>query len=234
MVRHRTLVAHPTVLLFDIDGTLVWTGGAGRRAMEATFLAMTGAREAVSFTFAGMTDRAIVRAGLENAGRPVDEASIDRLIGTYLELLTETVRSATDYGVYPGIQQALDAVRGLASFAVGLGTGNVEPGARIKLGRVELADEFAFGGFGSDHEDRARLLAIGATRGAERLGVLREACRVIVIGDTPRDVQAALAIGAECVAVGTGGDSPESLVACGATRAFADLAAPGALEALLG
>lgn len=224
----------PTILLFDIDGTLVTTGGAGRRAMERAFETMTGRRDATGFAFAGMTDRAIARAGLQRAGRADDEAAIDQLLELYVTLLPEEVESAVGYDVYPGIVRAIDRALATPRTAVGLGTGNVHVGARIKLGRVGLADRFSFGGFGSDHEDRAELLRIGAQRGASLLGEPRSSCRVVVIGDTPKDVHAALRIGAECIGVGTGGVSPSELEGCGASRAFASLAEPGALEALLG
>lgn len=223
----------PLVLLFDIDGTLVTTGGAGRRAMERAFEAITGKRDAASFPFAGMTDRAIARAGLENAGVNADELAIDRLLAHYVDLLEHEVAAASEYGVYPGVNEAVDAALARQRAAVGLGTGNVRDGARIKLRRVDLADRFAFGGFGCDHEDRAELIRVGAGRGAERLGMSIDECRVVVIGDTERDVDAALAIGAECIAVGTGGVPLERLRARGAAHAFDTLAAAGALEALL-
>lgn len=224
----------PTVLLFDIDGTLVTTGGAGRRAMEGAFERVTGRRDATRFPFAGMTDRAIVRRGLEHVGHDAGEASIDHLIAQYVSLLADEVRAASHYAVYPGILRALDAAAEAADTAVGLGTGNVRPGARIKLSRVELHERFAFGGFGCDHEDRAELLRAGAERGAARLGRARSECRVVVIGDTVRDVDAALAIGAEALAVGTGGEDLDVLRRRGATLAFRDLDEPGAIEALLG
>jgi len=223
----------PTVLLFDIDGTLVTTGGAGRRAMERAFEAKTGLRSATEFPFAGMTDRAIVRSGLRAASHPDDEPHIDELIDTYLGYLEEEVARATVYEVYPGVVTAVKRALDAEATAVGLGTGNVRRGARIKLGRVDLADSFAFGGFGCDDEDRATLLRIGAERGAMQLGEELAHCRVVVIGDTPRDVAAALAIGAECVGVGTGGVEPDELRELGATAAFATLDDPGALAALL-
>jgi phosphoglycolate phosphatase-like HAD superfamily hydrolase len=95
-------------------------------------------------------------------------------------------------------------------------------------------EEFAFGGFGSDAEDRTELLRHGAERGAKHLGVALAECRVVVIGDTPKDVAAAQGIGAECVGVGTGTYTPQELLECGATAAFPSLSAPGALAALLG
>jgi phosphoglycolate phosphatase-like HAD superfamily hydrolase len=227
------LRAH-TVLLFDIDGTLVTTGGAGRRAMDRAFEVLTGRGDATHFPFAGMTDRAIVRAGLVHVGHDDDDASIERLLSLYVELLEQEVSSATEYAVYPGIIRALDAALGADHTAIGLGTGNLRRGARIKLSKVELYERFAFGGFGCDHEDRAQLLRTGAERGAELFGRPLGECRVVVIGDTVRDVDAGLAIGADVVAVGTGGEELAVLRTRGAHFVFRDLDEPGAIEALLG
>ena len=233
----------PTVFLFDIDGTLISSGGAGRRAVEGAFAACHGRADACSgFSFAGMTDRAIARRALAGLGHdprgPSMEVAIDAVLDAYLALLEEEVRGAADYRVHDGIEAALDAldaaVAQAASFAVGLGTGNLERGARIKLARAGIDARFAFGGFGSDAEDRAELLRVGAERGAARLGCSHAACRVVIIGDTPRDIEAAHAIGAEAIAVATGPFSVEELVDAGADRAFTDLAAPGALASLLG
>jgi phosphoglycolate phosphatase-like HAD superfamily hydrolase len=226
---------NPTILLFDVDGTLVRTGGAGRRAIEGA-LAEHGADGAASFSFAGMTDRAIVRLALQSLGRPPSERDITTVLARYLELLAGEVATAREdeYRVCPGIPAALDAAARSAACAVGLGTGNLEQGAFIKLGRVGLAERFRFGGFGSDAEPRDELLMIGAERGAKLLGVSRADCRIVVIGDTPRDVAAARAIGAECIAVATGPVAQDELVASAPDHLFADLGAPGALAALLG
>jgi phosphoglycolate phosphatase-like HAD superfamily hydrolase len=118
--------------------------------------------------------------------------------------------------------------------AQGLGTGNIVEGARLKLEHVGLYHHFGFGGFGSDHELRVELIRVGAERGARQLGRKREACRVVVIGDTPKDIDAARGIGAESLAVGTGSFSSTELRQYGATYAFDDLSAAGALAALLG
>lgn len=226
----------PTVLLFDIDGTLITTGGAGRRAITRAFEALHGRPDACDrFSFGGMTDRAIARLGLEAIGVAASTAAVDALLGAYLRLLEEEVArvEAARYHVHAGMREAVEAGHALG-FAVGLGTGNVREGAMTKLRRVGLHARFDFGGFGDDHELRPELIRRGAERGAERLGRPLEAVRVVVIGDTPKDVDAALAIGAECVAVATGGHPVDALLASGATRAFADLLAPGALDAVLG
>lgn len=216
----------PTVLLFDIDGTLVTTGGVGRRAIERAFDREFGRRDACAkIRFGGMTDRAIFREALTTIGAPCDAESIERMIALYIELLEDEVERAdmARYLVHEGIHAALDLAEGHREIAVGLGTGNVREGARVKLSRVDLYRRFSFGGFGCDHEDRAELIRRGAQRGAEKLNAPLSECRVVVIGDTPKDVAAAQAIGAECVGVGTGSYRPEELAACGATRVYRNL-----------
>jgi phosphoglycolate phosphatase-like HAD superfamily hydrolase len=226
----------PTILLFDVDGTLVTTGGAGRRALERVFAHCFGREDACSFRLDGMTDRAIVRAGLASIGISATEQDIDAVLADYVRILEEEVAGAdaSQYRLHRGIQEALDAARGRAQVALGLGTGNIREGARIKLSRVGIYERFAFGGFGCDHEERVELIRCGAARGAERLGVSLKDCRVVVIGDTPNDITAAQGIRAESVGVGTGRFGAAELLAAGATAAFADLSAQGALETLLG
>jgi phosphoglycolate phosphatase-like HAD superfamily hydrolase len=191
--------------------------------MERALIEEGAAREHGGFDYHGMTDRAIVRQALMNAGLGTDEPRIDGVLERYLEYLAVEVPSSTGYRVFPGVFEMLERVLGAEGFAVGLGTGNVERGAKVKLGRAALYERFAFGGFGCDHEDRARLLAIGAERGASRLGRAVHECRVVVIGDTPRDISAARAIGAECLAVGTGAHSASTLREAGAHVAVDDL-----------
>jgi phosphoglycolate phosphatase len=226
----------PTVLLFDIDGTLVTTGGAGRRSMDLAFERLHGRRDACdSFSMSGMTDRAIVRKALDLIGVPTTPDAISAVIDAYIQHLAEEVPRVADrdYILHPGMREAVDTALALPGFAVGLGTGNVREGARIKLERVRIHDRFAFGGFGCDHEDRVELIRHGARTGAAQLGVPLEQCRVVVIGDTPKDVAAAQGIGATCIGVGTGSFSPEQLLACGADYAFPNLTAREALAALL-
>ncbi len=224
----------PTVLLFDIDGTLLSSGGAGRHAIVRAFTERYGREDAFAgMSFAGMTDRAIARGGLTHIGRPADEEEIDAALEHYVRCLEEEVARADKYRVHAGMHAAIEAAEQRPRTAVGLGTGNIRKGARVKLARVNLHDRFPFGGFGCDHEDRAELIRMGARRGADSLGSPLADCRVVVIGDTPKDVAAAQAIGAESIAVATGVFTVEQLRQTPATLVVRDLAEPGALEMLL-
>lgn len=226
----------PTVVLFDIDGTLVTMAGAGRRAVNRTFQKLYGRGDACeTMRFDGMTDRSIVRRGLETIGAHVSAAAMDVWFEAYVPILAEEIAASDPSRVrtHPGMEQAVLAARA-AGMAVGLGTGNVRAGAQLKLERVGLHQHFDFGGFGCDAEPRADVIRIGAERGAARLGASLAACRVVVIGDTPNDIAAARAIGAECIGVGTGSFTAEALLDHGASAAFADFTAQGALRALLG
>jgi phosphoglycolate phosphatase len=215
----------PTVLLFDIDGTLVTTGGAGRKALELAFERLWGRPDACQhFRFDGMTDRAIARGGLSAIGVEATSEAIEALLAVYLQALEEEVRAvpAQQYRLHHGMREAVDRAHA-RRMAVGLGTGNVREGARLKLERVQIYDRFSFGGFGDDHELRPELIRIGAERGAALLGVPREAARVVVIGDTPRDVEAAQAIGAQSVAVATGFFTVDQLRASDPSAAVATI-----------
>lgn len=207
--------------------------------MTSAFDDVHGNGEACShFSFAGMTDRAIVREGLRviraaNGGEMPGEADIDAVLEAYLQRLADEVARTENYQVLPGVVALLESLRGESGLALGLGTGNVRRGAMTKLARGSLDVHFSFGGFGCDAEDRAELLRAGAIRGAAALDVRLEECRVVIIGDTPKDVAAALAIDAVCIGVGTGGFAPEELVKLGAKAAFATLAEAGVRSALL-
>ncbi len=220
----------PLVALFDIDGTLVRTGGAGRRAMDEAFAYVTKQPEGLAdVRFSGMTDRGILRAGFENLGETLTEARFDEVMSDYLIRLRRYVPISPGYQVMPGVHGILSACQE-AGVAMGLGTGNVEAAARVKLDRAELSSFFTFGGFGSDAEDRAELLRIGARRGFDSIG---GGARVVVIGDTPLDVRAARAIGAKVIAVATGTFSFDELAASEPDATFESLTVPGALDAVL-
>jgi len=227
----------PTIVLFDVDGTLVTTPGCGRRALERAFTARYGATAVLrDVRLDGMTDRGIARAGLVALGEPATgataNAAIDALLAAYVPFLEEEIAAAVELRLHRGVVELLDALDEESAMAVGLGTGNIRAGARAKLSPLGIFERFRFGGFGCDHEDRAALLRIGATRGAARLGVALGTCRIVVVGDTPRDVAAARAIGAIAVAVGSSRFAVDELLAAGAEYAFDDLGNAGVLPAI--
>ncbi len=229
----------PTIVLFDVDGTLVTTPGCGRRALERAFAARYGASAVLrDVRLDGMTDRGIARAGLSALGEVATgaaaEAAIDAVLATYVPLLEEEVAATSDLHLHRGVPELLDALAAHDGIAVGLGTGNIRAGARAKLAPLGIFDRFPFGGFGCDHEDRVELLRIGAKRGASRLGAALAACRIVVVGDTPRDVVAARAIGATPIGVASSRFSVTELAASGAWRVFDDLSSDGVLAAVVG
>jgi phosphoglycolate phosphatase-like HAD superfamily hydrolase len=228
-------VGKPTVLLFDVDGTLIYAGGAGRRAITRVFAERYGQpRLFDEVRFHGMTDRAIVRGALGRAGVHCDEATIDNLCAAYLVALADEMPRSARFKIHPGVPELLARLGEHDGVAIGLGTGNLREGARIKLEHARLMHHFTFGGYGCDDEDRASLIRRGAERGASQMGVPLGDCRIVVIGDTPRDIEAARAVGADAVVVETGGFGAAELRALGAHHAFATLAEDGVLSAILG
>jgi phosphoglycolate phosphatase len=221
-------VSPPIVLLFDIDGTLLCADGAGRRALSRAFFELTGKVSAVDgVDMRGMTDPLIAEAGFKAIGLQNDPKRQARLLERYVSLLEQELLVGKGAIALPGVEDLLDWVESaLPRVAVGLGTGNIEPGAHAKLRRAGLDKRFSFGGFGSDHAERHAILRAGERRGAERLGVRAGDCITFVFGDTRRDVDAARAIGAQCVAVGTGGISLDELEAAGASATVATLEDP--------
>ncbi len=197
------------VLLFDIDGTLLQGHGVGRRAIEATLTDTFGrAFDTSSISFSGKTDRQIFRQILAlavEAGIEVDDpdAAHEQFATTYAERMHGALVDA-HVEALPG---ALDLVRQLAGDGAELGllTGNLEPLAYAKVGRIALGRaEFPFGAFGSDDEDRNALPAVAIERATAHLGRTVAPAEVVVIGDTPRDIACARAGGCVAVAVATG------------------------------
>ncbi|MDB4989220.1 MAG: Hydrolase, haloacid dehalogenase-like family protein [Myxococcaceae bacterium] len=226
--------AKPTVLLFDIDGTLLLSGGAGRRSFERAFFAVTGSVDVLrEFSFGGMTDHGIARLGLEKLALAVDAQTVERIFEHYLRALADELPRTPKFTIMPGVHALIAKLTGQPNVALGLGTGNLKRGAEAKLRHAQLWDAFSFGGFGCDHEVRSELIRIGAERGAAALNVPRSECRVVVIGDTVRDVAAAHDNGAECIAVETGGVARTVLSDAGARAVYADLTDPEILALLL-
>ncbi len=197
------------VLLFDVDGTLIRAGGAGRRALNAAARELYGARDACSeLSLAGRTDLYNFHAAYRKAaGRRATRRELERLQEAYLSRLPRFVNAARREGRYEvpeGLPALLKRLSRDPGILLGLGTGNLERGARIKLEPSGFNPYFRFGGFGSDALHRAALLRKAAAR-ARRLARGRVSPRdVFVIGDTPFDVAAGREAGFRTVAVGTG------------------------------
>jgi phosphoglycolate phosphatase len=203
------------LFLFDLDGTLVSTGGAGLRALDRAFVGLHSLERATNgISPAGKTDPFIVREIFETKlGRPPVDGEIDRVCEAYLDYLPGEIRDSRGYRVMDGVADFLDELRGKEETLVGLGTGNLERGARIKLERGGLNGYFLFGGFGSDAEERAEVLRAGVRRAEERAGKKIAPRDVFVIGDTILDIRAGKAIGAVTVAVGCGHGKERELCA---------------------
>jgi phosphoglycolate phosphatase-like HAD superfamily hydrolase len=227
------------LVLFDIDGTILHSGGAGRDAMEHALLTTFGTPGDPSMRYDGKTDRQIVREAMGAAG--VGDSEIDARMTDVMALYIESLASrlaepARHLHVYPGVVELIDAVHRRSDFVLGLLTGNLEAGARLKLASVGLNfDQFVVNAFGSDHEVRSELPAIAHQRMRDLFGVTLAARNVVVIGDTPADIACGRSLGARAIAVATGWYSMEDLRAHHPYAVFGDLSDTTAvLEAILG
>ena len=220
------------VCLFDIDGTLLSSGGAGKAAMEAALVSEFGVREVRgAVPFSGRTDRSIGRDLLRTHGVEPTPENWQRLLAAYLRHLPACLASHKGQ-VLPGIVWLLEHLAGRDGVAVGLLTGNVRDGARLKLGHYDLFHHFAFGGYGDHHWERNDVAreALAAVRGHHNGSV--ELDRIWVIGDTPLDVRCARAIGVKVAAVATGLHPLAELAAERPDCLLADLSDPAPLLAL--
>lgn len=228
----------PIIALFDIDGTLLRAGGAGRRAVELAIGEALdrpdGEINLETVEFAGRTDPWIVRTALTNYGVSAETALVDEVLRRYVAHLPRELELAEAFEVLPGALALLAELSERDELILGIGTGNTESAAYAKLARGGLDSFFSFGGFGSDHSERAELLRAGLERGLRRAGCEAGDAEVVVIGDTPHDVEAAHAIGAKCVAVSTGGYDGVALEEAGATVVVSELGAPQLRWTLLG
>lgn len=190
--------------LFDIDGTLIRTEGAGQRAFAEAFFEAFGVAElSEDVSYAGRSDRGIAGDlfgihGIENT-----PTNWERFRQTYVGLIAKHV-AERDGEVLPGVFELIERVEALGDVHVGLLTGNIEAAAEAKLSHYGLWERFAFGGFGDEHPDRNDIASTAATRARERHGRPTDNERIVVIGDTPNDVRCARSIGAYAVAVPTG------------------------------
>jgi phosphoglycolate phosphatase-like HAD superfamily hydrolase len=225
------------LVLFDIDGTLVLTGGAGIRAMNRACEALLGHRDGLAgIPVAGRTDRSILMDVVSRAGHTLDEGLLGELREKYIGYLREEIEQpgrpqmAESLGsrgnvkaVMPGIRELLEALHARDDLFVGLLTGNFEAGARIKLEHFDLWKYFRCGAFGDDSADRNALVPFAVER-ARRCGLPDIAARhILVVGDTPHDVACAVAVGAVPIGVATGGYTSDRLRESGADIVFEDL-----------
>ncbi len=194
------------VLLFDIDATLLLSGGAGRRALNKTFLELYGLEEAMEGVIPdGKTDPLIIREIFEKklAGLTF-EVEFSHVARRYIEHLQVEVDRSQGFRLMPGVQDLLEGLSAHQQFALGIATGNLEQGAWIKLRRAGLDRYFRFGGFGSDSEDRAEVIRAAIGRAKQVLTRNLMSASVYVIGDTPRDIVYAKQVGVKTIAVATG------------------------------
>lgn len=215
------------LVLFDIDGTLLASDGAGKRAIRAALLEVFGGAGPIhGYSFAGRTDPEIVRDLLRAAG--LDDAEIEAglpaLWFRYVDHLNREVREIR-LKTLPGVLKLVERVeRQGGETVLGLLTGNIAAGARIKLDAAGLRfDRFRVGAYGSDHAERPALPAIAVERARELTGVDYAGKEIVIIGDTPLDVACGLHLGVRTIATATGTFPAEELAACAPDHVFDDL-----------
>ena len=222
------------VVLFDVDGTLLWTDGAGRRAIHRALREILGIEHpAAGFRFDGRTDPEIVRLLAAASGRDHGPDVVAAVLTHYVALLEDELsRPGHRTTVYPGVFELLAALEHRNDCVTGLLTGNIVEGARLKLrsGGLDIA-RFRVGAFGYDHADRPELPAIAQQRARETLGIQAAGRDVVIVGDTPADVACGRGIGARAIGVATGSYSVPELLAVGAYTAFPDLSDTDAVVA---
>lgn len=221
------------LLLFDIDGTLLSTSGAARRAFQRALIDVYGTAGPIDHhEFNGKTDPQIARELLAADG--LDHQTIDnalpRLFDHYLDgMAQEIAQPGHTTVVYPGVRALLDALHLRADVVLGLVTGNIARGAELKLRSAGIDHYFGFGAFGSDSEFRHDLPAIAVERAYQQTGIRFGGKDVLVIGDTPSDIHCGRSIGVFAVGVCTGGHSRDRLLAEGADAVFDDFSDIGSV-----
>jgi phosphoglycolate phosphatase-like HAD superfamily hydrolase len=213
-------------VLFDIDGTLLVTGGAGGVAWQRAFQELHGIdADVAERTDAGMTDPEIAAIIFrEVIGHEGDQAERARVMAAYLRHLPDAVNESSDYRLMPGVEEVLDRLID-QGMLLGLVTGNIEAAAHVKLARGNLNRFFSFGGYGSDSADRTELTRAGLRRGELVSGGALGDGGCLSVGDTPRDVDAGHRAGIRVLGVATGRFSVDELRDSGADWAIADLSA---------
>lgn len=219
------------LVLFDIDGTLVHTGGAGVKAFARVFATQFGATDGFErLKFAGRTDVSLVREFFGYHEIPEAPENFERFFECYVFWL-DHILSTSRTEMCPAVREFIASVRALPQPPlIGLLTGNIRLGAEIKLRHFDLWKEFVTGGFADDSEDRSGIAAAARNRGSRLLGKPLRGEEVLVIGDTPLDIRCARAIDAKILAVATGGARLHELQQHQPDWAVADLNAITAAE----
>jgi phosphoglycolate phosphatase-like HAD superfamily hydrolase len=224
----------PLLLLWDIDGTLISTGGASLRALRHALHHIFGIGNLPEgIEYAGSTDRLIIRQIFAGCNVPASEENIRKYLEVYIEALPGEMAKPGGR-VLPGVSSILAAAPARGKIAQGLLTGNSRRAAEIKLCRHGLWHHFPFGAFGDDSERRNDLGPYGLRRAREVHGIEFAPKQVWVIGDTPHDVRCAQAIGANSLAVASGGHSTSELAAHGPTALLPDLIDSEAFWSIIG
>ncbi len=202
------------LVLFDIDGTILWSDGAGRRAMTEALTTVFGGAGPTDYHYDGKTDPQIVRDLMRASGHTDEtiDARLTPLMQRYLGGLERELAGGTRAHVFDGVRALLDELEARSDIVLGLLTGNLREGAAIKLRAADIdIDRFTVCAFGSDHHARGELPALAQRRAKDELGLDIPGDHIFVIGDTPADVSCGRAIGARAIAVATGRYTPEEL-----------------------
>jgi phosphoglycolate phosphatase-like HAD superfamily hydrolase len=211
------------LILFDIDGTLLTSGGAGERALRRGFRARFGIEDDLSkIEIAGRTDSGIARQMLAAHGLTETPESLAAFFDGYVHFLKEELPTSPGR-LLPGILPLLEALKPRADVVLGLLTGNLARGAEIKLTHYGVWHYFEFGAYADDHHDRNQLGIYARRRAKEKHGIEFPPEHIFVLGDTPHDISCARAIGAKAVAIATGKFTVAELGALGPDFLFADL-----------
>jgi len=226
------------IVLFDIDGTLLRSGGIGRVAMERALTNVFGAPGSTDYRYDGKTDRQIVRETMRMEGFTDEQidAQMDELLAAYVSALEDELATGQrTVLLLDGVAELLDRLDREEQVVIGLLTGNIHQGARAKLTAAGIdPSRFKVTAFGSDNELRPELPAVAQRRASELLGVDIKGNKVIIVGDTPADIQCGEAIGARAIAVATGRYSVEQLAKYNPYAVFETLAdTPAVLESIM-